>query len=594
MKSKSVSNTGEATPATPLRRNNRRQNIFQLLLTLIIIVLVNVIGAQLFTRFDLTSENRYTLSPATRDLLDKVDDYVYFRVYLEGEFPAGFKRLRNETREMLAQFRAYNKNIVYEFIDPSANPDAKEREKVYRQLVEKGLNPTDLKVKTQSGSEQQLVFPGAIVSFRTDQVPMELLQNQITAGPEKILNNSVQNLEYNIANTIRKLIATQKPKVGFVGGHGEMTEDKIYDLARSLAEHYGLERVQLDGRIDALTQRVTDSSGNVNIFNRYKALVVAGPDSVFNEKDKFIIDQFVMRGGRILWLIDGVRTDMDSLQARPGTIAMANEISLDDMLFRYGARVNYDLIQDVQCLPIMMVTGNIGNQPQFNLMPWPFFPLLNASINPHPISNNLNSIKTQFVSSVDTVTAQGVRKTVLLTSSEYTHTMPAPVIVDLSIAGKQPDPTIFNQRRVPAAVLLEGKFRSLYANRVPPEIAADREIGFLETGREAAMIVVGDGDIARNQFDRKRGIPLPVGYDQDTKQTFGNRDFLLNAMDYLVDDSRLITIRSRKLEIRLLDQKLIAEEKLKWQLLNVVAPVVLVMAIGLLMSILRKRRYGKS
>ncbi len=594
MKSKSVKNSTGTEGSIPKRRNNRRQNLIQLLLTILIIILVNIIGSQLFTRFDLTSEKRYTLSPATRALLDKVEDYVYFRVYLEGEFPAGFKRLRNETREMLSQFRAYNKYIVFEFINPSSNPDAKEREKVYRQLIEKGLNPTDLKVKTKSGSEQQLVFPGAIISYRAEQFPMELIQNQLTAGPEQVLNNSIQNLEYNIANTIRKLIATRKPKVGFITGHGEMTEDLVYDFALALSEHYGLERVDINGRIDALTQRVKDStSGNINIFNRYKAIIIAKPDSVFSEKDKFIIDQFVMRGGRILWLLDGVKTDMDSLQNKPTTIALAQESGLDDMLFRYGARVNNDLIQDVQCLPIMMVTGMIGNQPQFDMMPWPYFPLLNSTTASNPITNNLNAIKTQFVSSVDTIFVAGIKKTFLLTSSEYTHLMSTPVIIDLSIAGKQPDPTLFSKSRVPAAVLLEGKFKSLYANRVPPEILGDREIGFMDEGRESAMIIVGDGDIARNQFDRKRGVPLPVGYDQDTRQTFGNRDFLLNAMDYLVDDSRLITIRSRELKIRLLDRKRIESEKLKWQIINVVLPVVLVIIIGLVFSLMRKRRYGK-
>lgn len=576
------------------KRSNRLHNLIQLGLTLLILILVNFIGYQVFFRFDLTSEKRYTLSPATRNLLDKVDDYVYFRVYLEGEFPAGFKRLRNETREMLAQFRAYNKKIVYEFINPSANSDQKEREKVYRQLVEEGLNPTDLKVKTHSGSEQQWVFPGAVVTFRNEQTTLELLQNQMTAGPEQILNNSIQNLEYNIANTIRKLIAVQKPKVGFITGHGETTEDKIYDFALALSEHYGLERVHLNGRIDALTQRVTDSaSGNVNIFNRYKAIIIAKPDSVFSEKDKFIIDQYVMRGGRILWLLDGVRTDMDSLQHKPTTIAMPNEVHLDDMLFRYGARVNNDLIQDVQCLPIMMVTGNIGNQPQFDMLPWPYFPLLNPAPIPHPVSNNLNAIKTQFASTVDTVSVPRVKKTILLTTSEYTYVQPTPVIIDLSIAGRQPDPSLFGRRRVPVALLLEGKFKSLFAHRMPPEITTDREIGFMEESREAAMIVVGDGDVARNQFDRKTGTPLPVGYDPDTRQTFGNREFLLNAMDYLVDDSRLITIRSREVKIRLLDRKLIEDEKLKWQIINVVSPVVLVLLAGLLMAWLRKRRYGR-
>lgn len=572
------------------RKKIAHQAILRLVMGILIIILINIIGSYAFTRFDLTSEKRYTLSESTKKLLKEVDDYIYFRIYLEGDFPAGFKRLRNETREMLDEMRAYNKFINYEFINPNASNDAKDREKIYRQLIEKGLNPTDLQVKDKESESRQIIFPGAIASYRGKETPVQLLSNQMGARPEEILNLSVENLEYNLANTIRKLIVTYKPKVAFIYGHGELDEAYIYDISQSMAEYYTVERIKLDGQINSLTQHKTDS-GRISIFNKYKAIIIAKPDSAFSEQDKFIIDQFLMRGGKILWFVDGVKAEMDSLQNKSNTLGLARDLNLEDMLFRYGVRINNDLVLDANCLPIMMVTGAIGNQPRFSFVPWIFFPLANPATN-HPIVNNLNMVKTQFISSLDTIAIKGVKKTILLASGQYSRKVNAPIIIDLNIARQEPDLKLFDQPYIPLAVFLEGKFSSLYEHRIPASISNSPEIGFIAESKPTQMLVVSDGDVIRNQLERKNGYPLPLGYDQDTRQTFGNKEFILNALNYMLDDSKLVTIRSREIKMRLLDPQKLQNERLRWQTLNIVAPVVLVLIFGLIKYYLRKRRYA--
>ncbi|MGC8864111.1 MAG: gliding motility-associated ABC transporter substrate-binding protein GldG [Bacteroidales bacterium] len=568
----------------------RNQAIQRLMLGIIILVLINVIGSFVFTRFDLTAEKRYTLSKATRQMLKKIDDYVYFKIYLEGDFPAGFKRLRNETRELLDEMRAYNPYINYEFINPNATSNPKERENVYRRLIEKGLMPTDLQVKSNEKESRTIIFPGALASYKGKEVPVQLLSEKIGVPPEEVLNYSIQNLEYNIANTLRILSTTYKPRVAFIYGHGELGEEYIFDISRSMAEFYTVERIKINENINALTEHKVDS-GRTSIFNKYKAIIIAKPDSAFSEKDKFIIDQFVMRGGKVLWFIDGVKAEMDSLQNKPTTLALPLDLNLEDMLFRYGARINSDLLLNPNCIPIVMVTGKIGNQPRFSLVPWVFFPLLNPATR-HPIVNNLNAVRTQFVSSIDTIPVKNIKKTLLLSTGQYTRKAPSPVIIDLNIAGKDPDPKLFNQSGTPTAVLLEGEFESLYKNRIPPSISEASEIGYKDKSRHTQMLVVADGDIIRNQINRRSGVPLPLGYDQDTRQTFGNKDFILNALNYMIDDSRLVEIRSREIKLRLLDPQRVEAERLRWQTLNILAPVLFVITIGLLKAFYRKKKYG--
>jgi ABC-2 type transport system permease protein len=575
------------------KQDIKKNNLLQLGIGLIILILLNLVGFRFFIRMDLTSEKRYTLSEPTKKMLRDLDDIVFFQVYLDGDFPAGFKRLRRETREMLDQFRAYSDKIQYEFINPSSSDDPQERNAVYRRLVERGLNPTDLQVKSNEGTRQLIIFPGAIVSYLGKEFPMELLVSQMGVPPEEALNNSVQNLEFNMANTIRKLSVQTKPKLAFIEGHGELDALQTADITRSLREYYLVDRIRMDGQLNSLTEREELKNGRVLIRNKYRAIVIAKPEKPFDEKDKFIIDQFIMRGGSVLWLIDPVFASMDSIQFADATVGIINDLNLSDQLFNYGVRLNTNLVMDLSALPIPMKTGEIGGAPQINFFPWYYFPVLYPLID-HPIVKNLNAIKTEFIGSIDTISKQGIDKTVLLTSSEYARTVNTPVLISIDILQKEPDRRLYQKKHIPVAVLLEGTFESLYKSRVPPEIRESAEIGFISESKPAKMIVVADGDIIKNQVRQTSGRPepYPLGFDRYTNQTFGNKEFILNAINYLVDEDGLISIRSRELKLRLLDQSKVREELLKWQLINTGLPVLVIFILGFIMFFIRKMKYS--
>lgn len=580
-----------------IKKNNadiRRNNIIQLILGIAIILLLNIIGTYLFTRVDLTTEKRYSLSPSTKKLLRETDDIIFFRVYLDGEFPAGFKLLSKSIREMLDEFRAYSDNIQYEFINPSADESAKSRAEIYDRLIQQGLQPTDINVKMKQGQQQQRIFPGAIVSYKGREIPLNLMVDQLGAAPEAIISSSVQALEYNISNTIRKLSNTSKPKIAFTSGHGELPLIETADARNALSDYYVVEDVKITGSVSALTDRIENEDGSFSIVNKYRALVIAKPDSVFNEKDKFLIDQYIMKGGKILWLIDPVFATMDSLQQVDRTMGFTQDINLNDMLYTYGVRLNSNLLMDINALPIPMVTGRTGNQPQFSFFPWYYFPVL-TSISNHPVVNNLNAIRTEFISGIDTVGNPAIRKTILLKTSEYTRIALTPVMISLDILNKEPDPNDYNQEPQAVAVLLEGEFNSLYKNRITSEISQAPEIGFTEKSPANRMIVISDGDIIRNQVQFNNGsfVPLPLGYDRHTGQTFGNKDLILNAINYLCDDEGLMSVRARELKLRALDVNRARKQLLFWQLINTAAPVLLVILFGLLQFALRKRRYAR-
>lgn len=576
-----------------LKPVNKRSALLQFGLYLLIIILINIIGGFVFFRIDLTAEKRYTLSGQTKTLLKDLDDIIFFEVFLEGDFPAGFKRLRKATVEMLEQFRSYSSNIQYEFINPSESSDQTVRNDIYKRLVERGLQPTDLMVNTKEGKSQQIIFPGAIVTYRSREIPVELLISQKGAPPEEILNNSIENLEFNMVSAIKRLITGIKPKIAFIEGHGELNEYETADAIFSLQEMFQVERIRIDEKLSSLTEREQADSTTVAIRNKYKAIIIAKPDSAFSEKDKFIIDQFIMRGGNVLWLVDPVFASMDSIQMSDATVGIINRLNLEDQFFNYGIRLNNDLVMDLGALSIPVRTGNMGGNPQIDFFPWFYFPLLNP-ISDNPIVRNLNLIKTEFISSIDTITRPGIRKEILLTSSEYSRKVGTPVIISLETLKTEPDVRLYNQGRIPVAALLEGSFESLYKSRVPPEIADSREIGFVSEGRNSRMIFIADGDVIKNQLRRSEGriTPYPLGYDRYTDQYFGNRDLILNAVSYLVDESGIISLRSRELKLRLLDNQKYENNRIKWILLNTIVPVFSVVVLGLFIMYFRKRKYS--
>ena len=340
------------------RKNLKKNQIVAFLVTVAIVILVNIIGAYVFTRFDLTSEKRYTLSPTTKEILNDLDDYVYFKVYLEGDFPAGFKKLRRETKEMLDEFRAYSKFIDYEFINPSESTDASERNETYKQLYQAGLNPTDMVVKNRDGSSKQMViWPGALVSYRnTTEIAIDLLENQIGQSSEQALNASMQNLEFRLIDAVKKVTRLQKPNIAFIEGHGELNEQEVHDIAQTLAQNYNVVRLEIDGKIDALMHRTQDEEREVKAFPSYDAIIIAKPTQPFDERDKFLIDQYIMHGGKVLWMVEPVYATMDSLQSQESTIGIEQDLNLDDMLFKYGVRLNRDLLLDLTTgvLPLVL------------------------------------------------------------------------------------------------------------------------------------------------------------------------------------------------------------------------------------------------
>jgi ABC-2 type transport system permease protein len=586
----------ESKKSSVLKNSNAMPgSIIQLVLGIAIIVLINVVSSYLFTRLDLTSEKRYSLSPATKSMLSEIDDIVFFRVYLEGEFPAGFKRLSRETRDLLNEFRAFNRNIEYEFINPSAESDPGQRQRIYNMLVDKGLEPTDLQVKTKDGTQQRMIFPGAIATYRNREAPLSLLSSKRGAPPEEILNNSIQNLEFALADAIRKLVASRRPNIAFIEGHGELDKNQTADAYLALSEYYNVSRVRLDEKLNSLSERQQVDSSTTRISNKYEAVIIAKPDSLFSEKDKFIIDQFIMRGGKILWLVDKVATDMDSLQQSSETIGLPKELGLTDMFFNYGFRINPSLVMDLSALPIPVNAGNIGGQPKFEYYPWYYFPII-TPLSANPIVRNLNAIKTEFVSSIDFVeSSPDIDKEFLLHTSRYSRVVNAPVFISLEILGEHPDERLYRTENVPVAALIEGVFPSLYNNRIPPELIESPEIDFKAESAKTKMIIISDGDVIKNQMQLNRGnyLPLPLGYDKFTGQQFGNKELILNVMNYLTDDSGLISIRSRELKLRLLDRQRVENERAYWQVFNTVLPILLVIIFGFFRLMLRKRRYAR-
>ncbi|NQY66805.1 MAG: gliding motility-associated ABC transporter substrate-binding protein GldG [Flavobacteriales bacterium] len=552
----------------------RRQDLIQLVLGLTIIIGLNIVGSFSFSRLDLTTEKRYTLSKVTKDLLLNLDDIIYFKVYLEGEFPSHFKRLRNSTKEMLDEFKVYGgRNIQYEFIDPSANKNKKRTKKIYENLASSGLKPTSVEVQNESKFSQQVIFPGAIITYIDRQVPLMLLQEQMGISPEQQINNSIQTLEYGLANSIRKLAVSAKSRVAFIEGHGELTAQETASITKSLDEYYLVERITLNGQLNKL--KLID------------AIIIAKPEEEFLDKDKFIIDQFIMKGGKVMWLVESVSTNIDSLSIKGETMAVGINQNISDQLFKYGARVNTDIIEDLQCAIIPMM---VPMKKDIKPFPWIYYPLItNTSF--HPMVKNLNAIKCQYASSLDTVEAKGVKKTFLLRSSKYSRAVRAPLPIHLKVAYMKPNPAAYNDPYQNIALLLEGEFTSVFKNRLTKQISKDENLDYRETSKKTKMIVVSDGDIIRNEVYNNGDI-LPLGKERLTGQEYGNVDFFLNAMNYLTDNIDMLSVRSRELKMRLLDKTILEKHKLKWQLINTALPILLVISFGFLQVYFRKRKYS--
>ncbi len=566
-------------------KQRKKQNIITLLLTILIIITINVISSKLFERFDLTSEKRYTLSNHTKNLLKELDDEIYIKIYLDGnDLPVNFKKMRKSINELLEEFSVYaENNITYEFINPTAETNQKARFNLYKQLYDRGLSPIESQeVDDEGKTSQKMIFPGAIVIYKGNEIGINLLKNdgRFKRESEQSINSSIEALEYEFTNSIRKLSIEKKEQIAFIEGHAELSDYEVMSITKTLSEYYDVKR----GKI----------SGMYGILDNFKAIVIAKPRFAFSKKDKFVIDQYVMNGGKILWLVDGVRTDMDSLVGRASTVAMPNILNIDDLLFKYGARINYDLIQDVKCAPIGLTRKDRNGKTKIDRFSWFYFPLL-ISRNNHEINKYIDLIRTEFVSSIDTVgTSANIKKTILLNSSNYTKLETGLIEVKFDIIRKKPNQQEFSKMYVPVAVLLEGEFNSVFQNRNIDSLIPDKT-KFKTKSINTKMIIVSDGDIIKNYISEK-GEVYPLGYDKYTnkfsKRIFeGNKEFILNAINYLCDDNGLMSIRLREIKLRLLDKRKIKQYKLKWQIINTLLPIIFIIFFGLILHYLRKRKY---
>lgn len=576
------------------QKNFKKAAIINTLLVVLIIILFNVIGNIKFTRIDLTAEKRFSLNKNTIELLRQLDDYVFIKVYLHGELPPAYRKLRTEILQMLNEFRAYSKNIQFEFINPSASADQKERNSIYRQLSESGLTYTTPVEQKESGVSQSIIWPGAILTYRTKNVALNFLSSQTYSSEEAMISQAITNLEYLLTNAIRKLSFKLRPRIAFIEGYGMLDSLQTKDISRAFSEYYDVERVRIDSTLSALVYRNTEGD-SVRISPRYRCVIIAKPQKPFKEKDKFILDQYIMYGGRVLWLIDAVHADMDSLSAGNTTIAFPNNLNLDDQLFKYGVRLNPNLVMDLRSASIPVVTGMISNQPRYQPFKWFYFPLSLPNTN-HPIVNNLNPVRFEFAGNIDLVGSEKIKKTVLLSSSPRSRLSPAPARVSLNILKESPRPEDYQSGELPLAVLLEGNFTSLYKNRpLDPldQLRHNKQIGFREESKYTKMIVVSDGDVIRNHYNPISGKIAPLGLDRYTGEIFGNKEFLLNAMNYLCDDSGLISIRSRTVRLRLLDEPKVKMNKLSIQLYNIFIPIAAVIVFGLIKYGIRRQRYAR-
>jgi len=531
------------------------------------LLFLNIVASKLHKRFDLTEDGRYTLSKTTKNIIKNIYEPILIKVYLKGDFPAEFKRLQIETKLHLEELKNSNKNIKFRFIDPSA---------IVPKLIENGLEPSNLQVQENSKISELVIFPWAVVTYKNSKENISLLKDVFTNSQDEQLESSIQNLEYAFSNAIHKITSKKKKKIAIIKGNGELDDIYIADFLKKLSEYYRLAPFTLDSV-------ASNPQNTIEELSNFDLAIIAKPTEKFSEEEKFTLDQFSMNGGKTLWLIDNVLAELDSLMQTGESLAYPRDLGLTDLFFNYGVRINYDLITDLYSSKIPLATGNVGNQTQFDSFLWKYFPLINSQNN-HAINKNIATINLKFANSIDTL-KNGVQKTVLLQSSPLSKPEGTPTIISLKYLAQQPNPKEYNLGNKTVGVLLEGEFKSAYAGRIKPFQIKNSK----ENSAETQMIIISDGDIIANGISK--GQPLELGVDKWTNQRFGNKELLLNAVNYLLDDTGLINIRSKKIKINFLDKQKAFEQANKWQVINILFPLILLISFGLIFNYLRKKKY---
>ncbi len=547
--------------------------ILEIAIAITIAILINSIGSFFFLRIDLTEENRYSISPATKTLLNNLDDDIYIEAYLEGELPAAFKRMRTSLEETLTEFSVYsNGKIQFQFINPDQAVSQKSRNQFLMSLARKGIQPTDVFLTEEGKRIQKRIVPGVVISYGSAEKGVQLFKGNKAASPEQRLNQSIEGIEYELANAIQEIVGLDLPSLGIIRGHNELDSADFVSLHRALDKSYLVQIIDL-------TQ--------VEKIPAVDVIMLAKPTTRFSATDKYKLDQYLISGGAGLFMLDKVAVNMDS--ANVGTFSFPYDLDLDDQLFTYGVRINNDLIQDFVSSTYPIVVGNEGEQAKIQLLQWPYYPVVNE-YSKHSTVRNLDATLTRFASSIDTVKAIGITKTLLFSSSPYSRKLMSPTFVDINLMQQELDPVKFTTKNIPMAYLLEGTFTSYFKNKFLP--TGQSKANFKSEGT-SKLIVISDGDLARNDVDPTTGQPLPLGYDPFTNQTFANQDLLLNLLNYLTRGDGLITARSKQVLIRPLDKVKLKAGKLTWQLINLVLPIVILILFGGIYNLTRKRKYTR-
>lgn len=557
----------------------KKAHFKKLLVTIAILVAINFIGHFFFKRLDLTGDQRYTLSETSLKIVKDVKEPLYVDVFLEGNFPGEFRKLQTETRQLLEEFKAYNSNIIFDFVNPLEEGNETE---IMQQFLDRGLTPLNVTVDDKGKQTQEVVFPWAVVTYGNKSTKVPLLKNMMGASTAEKVVSSVQHLEYVFANGFNTVSKSKEKKVAIIKGNGEMHELQIADFLKSVRENYYIGPFTLDS--------VAKSPQNtIKELKKYDLAIIAKPTESFSDEEKQVLDQFIINGGKTLWLIDQVAMEMDSLYTETGSnLAYPRDLGLNDMFFKYGIRIKPDLVKDLQASPIALATGKQGTATQYTQFPWLYSPAVYAETK-HPVVSNLDVLKFEFTNPIE-VLKNDIKKTVLLQSSKYSKAVGTPTEVSLDMVGQQPDPAEFaqNQGGIPLAVLLEGNFQSMYENRVLPF----DDSTFSPKGKNTKMIVISDGDVVKNQLD-KDFQPLELGFDKWTNKMYANKEFMMNCVNYLLDDNGLINIRNKEVDLPLLDKEKVYENYTSSQIITVGLPIVILSLFGIAFTFLRKRKYSK-
>jgi gliding-associated putative ABC transporter substrate-binding component GldG len=549
-----------------------------IIVLLIVVLGINVLSNFVFKRFDLTSDKRYTLSSTTLNIVQQAQEPLYIDIFLEGNFPGEFKKLQTETQQLLEEFKAVNSNIIYQFVNPLENDE--ERDETIKSFLERGLMPVNVTVKNKGQQSQEIVFPWAIATQGDKSIKVPLLKNMIGASTVEKVNSSVQHLEYAFANAINTVTTTKEKRVAIIKGNGELHDIFIADFVKAVRDNYYIGTFTLD----SVAKNPVEAA---KYLKKYDLAVIAKPTETFTDAEKQVLDQFIINGGKSLWLLDQVAMEMDSLQNETGSnVAFPRDLGLNDMFFKYGFRIHPSLIKDIMATPIALATGQEGSATQYTQFPWYFSPAI-YSESKHPLVSNLDVVKLDFASPIEPLN-NNIKKTVLLTSSKYSKLEPTPSEISLAMVNEKPDEKEYSVGgNYPVALLLEGAFHSVYENR----ITAFKDASFKAVGKENKMIVVSDGDIIKNQLD-KNYQPMELGFDKWTNNLYANKEFLMNCVNYLLEDNGLINIRSKEVDLPMLDKDKVYNQYTQSQIITVGLPLVLLLVFGIVFTYLRKKKYG--